>query len=67
MLVFSGQTSERKAQIRKAADGYSVFTWADYGGNIGIIQWRESHAISEWSDAYKLAADWLNGREVLEN
>lgn len=49
----------RKAEVRQAEDGFSVFTWSDFGGTVGIVQWREEHSL-EWSQAYKAATDWVN-------
>ena len=49
----------RKAEVRESDDGFSVFTWSDFGGNVGVIQWRETHGLA-WSDAHKIATDWVN-------
>lgn len=59
-LRFVGSTGNRRAQIRQAVDGtYSVFTWADFGGNVGLVLWREAHD-QTWAEAYDAAHDWLN-------
>jgi len=64
-LAFKGAAGERRAEIRKAADGYSVFTWSDFGGNIGVIQWRERHA-QEYGPAFYAACAWLRKSQLAE-
>lgn len=59
----TGQTGARKAEIRQAVDGFSLFTWSDYGGKIGVIQWRERHGL-DWQTAYAQFVEWLNGAPV---
>lgn len=64
-LVFTGAAEERRAEIRKADDGYSLFTWSDFGGNIGIILWRERHG-QEYGQAFCAARDWLQNPQLPE-
>lgn len=57
-LVFSGKAQERRAEIRQSDDGYSVFTWSDFGGTVGVVLWRERHA-QEYGPAFAAACAWL--------
>lgn len=62
-LVFSGSAQERRAEIRQASDGYSVFTWSDFGSTIGVVQWRERHA-QEYGPAFASACAWLRSAGI---
>lgn len=60
-LMSNGAHKERRAQIRRDDSGrYSVFTWSDFGGTVGIIQWREFHDVADWSEANRIFCDWFN-------
>lgn len=54
----TGQNGKLKAEIRKADDGYSLFTWQDLGNHGGIVNWRERHTM-EWKDAHSQFCAWL--------
>ena len=57
-IIFTGSDpSGNHAKIRKAQDGYSVFTWRDIG--MGVHQWREQHGLKPFGVAFKLATDYL--------
>jgi len=57
-LIFTGSDpSGNYAEIRKARDGYSVFTWRDNG--TGAYQWREQHGLKPFREAFRVATDYL--------
>ena len=57
-LIFSGSDSTgNHASIRKARDGYSVFTWRDNG--TGAYAWREQHGLKPFREAFRVATDYL--------
>lgn len=59
----TGSQDNRFFEIREAADGFSLFTWADHGGTIGVIQWHESHEL-DWDEAHRAALAWLKNEDL---
>jgi hypothetical protein len=66
MLHFTGSSPRanvgvssvrRRAQVRSADDGFSVFLWQD--SDIGVSSWQERHGLS-WDAAFTVARQWLN-------
>jgi hypothetical protein len=57
MLHFTGSSVRRRAQVRSADDGFSVFLWQD--SDIGVSSWQEHHGLS-WDAAFTVARQWLN-------
>lgn len=59
----TGSQDNRFFEIREADDGFSLFTWADHGGTIGLIQWHENHEL-DWEDAHRAALAWLKHEQL---
>lgn len=56
--MFTGSSpAGYRAEIRKAKDGYSLFTWFD-SDKTGLLMWRESHGLT-WFDAFTRACEHL--------
>lgn len=59
----TGSQDARFFEIREADDGFSLFTWADHGGTVGVIQWHENHEL-DWEDAHRAALAWLKHEQL---